>query len=304
MSGDGVRIVDTLTAGLPQVTAGYLIDAPRPALVECGPALTVAAMIDALHAEGLDPGDLAYLVLSHVHLDHAGGAGDVAAAFPSATVVVSEVGARHLVEPERLNASSRRVYGELMDTVYGECTPIAPERVRGVADGDVLDLGSGRRLELLYTPGHAKHHIAALEPDLGALFVGDSVGVLMPGMPAVRPATPPPEFDLELALATLERYSAIDPQALYLAHYGPAPAPAEVLEQAADRLRAWAGTVAAAVAEHDELDHVVDTLVARFGAESEPPGDDPDAERRAELFANYRANAAGLMRYLAGRPEG
>src|SRR5688500_17873272 len=153
----GLLAIDTMTAGMTKVTAGYLINAPRPTLVECGPALSIENVIEGLRELGMDPGDLAYLVLSHIHLDHAGGAGDVARAFPSATVVVSEVGARHLVDPERLNASSRRVYGELMDKGYGDCTPIDATRVRGVADGDKLDLGGGRRLDLLYTPGHAKH---------------------------------------------------------------------------------------------------------------------------------------------------
>jgi glyoxylase-like metal-dependent hydrolase (beta-lactamase superfamily II) len=300
---DGLRIVDTLTAGLDRITAGYLLDAPRPTLVECGPALSVGSVIATLRSLGMDPGDLAYLVVSHIHLDHAGGAGDVAAAFPSATVVVSEVGARHLVQPDRLNASSRRVYGELYDTVYGDCTPIAPERVLGVADGDVLDLGGGRRLELLYTPGHAKHHIAALEPDLGALFVGDSVGVLIPGMTAVRPASPPPDFDLDLALRTLSRYREIDPATVYLAHYGPAPSPQELLIQADERMRAWADTVQAAMAEHDELDHVAETLARRFGEEMPAFDGDPEAERRIELLAAYRSNAAGLMRYFASRQE-
>jgi glyoxylase-like metal-dependent hydrolase (beta-lactamase superfamily II) len=300
----GVRIVDTLTAGLPQVTAGYLLDAPRPALIECGPALTIGAVLDALARLGLGPEDLAYLVLSHIHLDHAGGAGDVAAAFPSATVVVSEVGARHLVDPARLNSSSRRVYGELMDSVYGDCTPVPAERVRGVADGEVLDLGGGRRLELWATPGHAKHHIAALEPDLGALFVGDSVGVLMPGMTAVRPATPPPDFDLELAYATLARYRAAEPTTVYLAHYGPVAGPAALLADAEERLRLWAETAEAALAQHDEVEHVAETLARRFADEPPSGQNDPDATRRAELMGGYRSNAAGLMRYFATRRPG
>jgi glyoxylase-like metal-dependent hydrolase (beta-lactamase superfamily II) len=302
--GGGLRVIDTLTAGIERVTAGYLLDAPRPTLVECGPALTVDGVIAALRGLGMEPGDLAHLVVSHVHLDHAGGAGDIAAAFPSATIVVSEVGARHLVSPDRLNASARRVYGPLMDTVYGDCTPIASDRVRAVADGDILDLGGGRRLELLYTPGHAKHHIAALEPDLGALFVGDSVGVRMPGMAKVRPATPPPDFDLEQALGTLGRYAALRPSTIYLAHYGPARQPSELLAEAEDRLRAWAETVEAAVAEHDELEHVVETLMQRFGGELTPDPGDPNAERRMELLTGYESNAAGLMRYFATRRAG
>lgn len=296
--GDGLSVLDTLTAGMTKVTAGFLLHAPRPALVECGPALSIASVIAGLREAGMDPEDLAYLVVSHIHLDHAGGAGDVAAAFPSATVVVSEVGARHLVSPQRLNASSRRVYGDLMDRVYGDCTPIDGRRVLGVADGHVLDLGGGRRLELLYTPGHAKHHIAALEPDLGALFVGDSVGVRMPGMTTIRPATPPPDFDLDLAFDTLDRYAALRPEVVYLAHYGAVDPPGQALAEARERLGLWADVAEAAAAEHDELDHVADTLARRFADEIRPDPSDPEAEDRVALLSGYRSNAMGLLRYL------
>jgi glyoxylase-like metal-dependent hydrolase (beta-lactamase superfamily II) len=300
----GLRAIDTMTAGMTKVTAGYLIDAPRPALVECGPALSIDNVISGLRELGLDPGDLAYLVLSHIHLDHAGGAGDVAKAFPSATIVVSEVGARHLADPERLNASSRRVYGELMDSVYGDCTPIAAERIRGVADGEKLDLGGGRVLDLLYTPGHAKHHIAVYDADSGSLFVGDSVGVKMEGMTAIRPATPPPDFDLVLAERTLQRYRDLEPGVVYLAHYGAVDPPQEALQEASDKLAAWAETAETAWREHNELDHVTETLARRFADEVQPvPGDDV-AEKRVALLSGYESNAMGLTRYFTLRDEG
>lgn len=303
LAGD-LYAIDTRTAGMSMVTAGYLIAAPRPTLIECGPSLSIGSVLDALRTQGLEPGDLAYLVLSHIHLDHAGGAGDVADAFPSATVVVSEIGARHLVDPERLNASSRRVYGELYDSVYGDCTPIDAARVRGVADGDHLDLGDGRRLDLLYTPGHAKHHIAAVDSDSGALFVGDSVGVKMPGMEVIRPATPPPDFDLVLAQRTLERYRSLEPTTVYLAHYGAVDPPQQALQEASDRLTLWAETAETAYREHDELDHVAETLAHRFASEVTPDPDDPAAEERVALLSGYRSNAMGLMRYIQLRDEG
>ncbi len=302
--GPGLRAVDTLTAGMTKVTAGYLIDAPRPTLVECGPALSIGNVIDSLRELGMDPSDLAYLVLSHIHLDHAGGAGDIAKAFPSATIVVSEVGARHLVDPERLNASSRRVYGELMDKVYGDCTPIDAQRVRGVGDGERLDLGGGRFLELLHTPGHAKHHIAAFDPDTGALFVGDSVGVKMPGMTTIRPATPPPDFDLVLAERTLQRYRDLDPAVVYLAHYGAVDPPIESLQEASDRLRLWAETAEAAYNEHNELDHITETLAQRFADEVAPETGDAEAERRVSLLSGFSSNAMGFLRYFTLRDEG
>jgi glyoxylase-like metal-dependent hydrolase (beta-lactamase superfamily II) len=298
------QVVDTLTAGMRKVTAGYLIDAPRPTLIECGPALSIDNVIASLRGRGMDPGDLAYLVVSHIHLDHAGGAGDIARAFPSATIVVSEVGARHLVDPERLNASSRRVYGDLMDQVYGDCTPIDADRVLGVADRDQLDLGGGQSLDLLYTPGHAKHHIAVFDPDSGALYVGDSVGVKMPGMRQIRPATPPPDFDLVLAHRTLDRYLDLEPSTVYLAHYGAVDPPAESLQQAKDRLTLWASTAQAAYEDHSELDHITETLAARFADELEPVTDDPEAESRVALLSGYQSNAMGFLRYFQQRDEG
>jgi glyoxylase-like metal-dependent hydrolase (beta-lactamase superfamily II) len=300
----GIVAIDTMTAGMSKVTAGFLLTGPRPTLVECGPSLSIDTVVRALRSLGLDADDLAYLVLSHIHLDHAGGAGDIAQAFGSATVVVSEVGARHLVDPERLNASSRRVYGDLYDTVYGDCTPIAEDRVLGVTDGDHLDLGGCRRLDLFYTPGHAKHHIAALDSDSGALFVGDSVGVKMPGMQVIRPATPPPDFDLVLAERTLARYRELEPDTVYLAHYGAVDPPQEALVEASDRLRMWAETAEAAYAEHEELEHVAETLAHRFANEMSPDPDDPEAESRLALLSGYESNAMGLMRYLDLRAQG
>ncbi len=302
--GGGITAVDTRTAGLRAVTAGYLLEAPRPTLVECGPALSVDAVLRALAACGLDAEDLAYLIVTHIHLDHAGGAGDVLAAFPQAKVVVSEVGAPHLSSPERLNASSRRVYGTLMDTVYGECTPIAPERVQAVVDGDVLDLGGGRRLEVLFTPGHAKHHIGVFDPDAGAVFVGDSVGVKMPGMTRIRPATPPPDFDAVLATRSLRRYRERDPARLLLAHYGEVGPASEALDEAEEQLHRWLATAESAWQEHAEIDHVAETLANRFRDDLVAADADPETRERLDLLTGFESNAAGLLRYLELRAEG
>lgn len=304
LPGD-VLAVDTLTAGMTKVTAGYLITAPRPTLVECGPALSIQSVIAGLRSIGMDPDDLAYLVVSHIHLDHAGGAGDIAAAFPGATIVCSERGATHMVDPERLNASSKRVYGPLYDSVYGACTPISQERIRAVGQRDALDLGGGRRLELFHAPGHAKHHIGMFDPDSGDLFVGDSVGVKMPGMSVIRPATPPPDFDYVLAQRTLQAYRDLYPARVYLAHYGAVDPPQEALQEAGERLDLWVDTAEAAWSSQPDLDHVAETLGHRFADEIAPgSSDDPDAAGRVELMSGVRSNAMGLTRYLQMRDEG
>ncbi|CAN5364242.1 MBL fold metallo-hydrolase [soil metagenome] len=303
LPGDIIAL-DTLTAGMTQVTAGYLVQAPRPALVECGPSLSIGSVIAGLRALGMDGDDLAYLVISHIHLDHGGGAGDVAAAFPNATIVCSDVGVRHMVDPERLNASSQRVYGPLFDTVYGGCTPIPADRMRGVGDTDTLDLGGGRRLELFGAPGHAKHHIGIFEPDSGDLFVGDSVGVKLPGMSVIRPATPPPDFDYVLAERTLAHYRTLQPRTVHLAHYGAVDPPQQSLEEASDRLALWVEAAEGAWSADADLDHVAETLGHRFGQEMQQIPDDPDAQARIELLSGVRSNAMGLMRYLQLRAEG
>lgn len=305
----GAVVVDTLTGGMTGVTAGYLVPAARPALIECGPALTIDRTIAALRDLGLDPGDLAWLVVTHVHLDHAGGAGDLLAAFPNAQVVVSPRGARHLVDPSRLNDSAQRVYGELYDTVYGPCTPIAAERVLAAEDGHVLDLGSGRTLEILDTPGHAKHHIAVFDPDHGTVFSGDSVGVRLEGMRALRPATPPADFNLTTMLASLARYRERSPEHLLLAHYGEVGRPDEVLAEAEDRVRAWVAAAErarlTAPPHEDEVDHVAAMLALRFADDLALEDDAAEgAEARIALLNDPRSNAAGILRYLRRRDDG
>ena len=312
---DGVIAIDTMTGGMTSVTAGYVLDAERPVLVETGPALGIEHLLAGLDALGMDPGDLAHVVLTHIHLDHAGGAGDVAAAFPQARIVVSEVGARHLHDPGRLNAAARQVYGELHDTVYGDCTPIDAERIVAVADGDTIPLGRGRELQLQYAPGHAKHHIGVYDTGTGALFSGDSVGVRLPGMPVLRPATPPTDFHLGAALRTLERYRRTEPNRVYLAHYGPVDPPDEALAEAEERLRLWAHTAEVAWLEATggdvavtgtELDHVTETLRRRFVDElpADDDPDDPDRGARLELLSGVESNAAGLVRWLRRRADG
>jgi glyoxylase-like metal-dependent hydrolase (beta-lactamase superfamily II) len=253
---------------------------------------------------GLDPADLAWIVVTHIHLDHAGGVGDLVRTFPNAIVVVHPAGARHLADPERLLTSSARVYGPLMDTVYGGLTPVEAARIKAAEDGEVLDLG-GRRLELLHAPGHAKHHLAVFEPDLGALFAGDGVGVLLPSTGVLRPATPPPDFDRDLAVASLHRFAERHPAHLVLTHFGPITPPADRLAEAEDKLLRWCETAERAAQEHGpELDHIEAALRERFEQEEGHKARDPE---RFELLNSYESNAAGLLRWIQQRqpkPEG
>jgi glyoxylase-like metal-dependent hydrolase (beta-lactamase superfamily II) len=299
---DGVTGIDTHMGGVSEITAGFLLHGERPALVETGPAKVADEVAAGIARAGLDPADLAWIVVTHIHLDHAGGVGDLVRAFPNATIVVHPAGARHLVEPERLLASSARVYGPLMDTVYGGLTPVEAGRIRAAEDEEVLDLG-GRRLELLHAPGHAKHHMAVFEPDLGVLFAGDGVGVLLPSTGVLRPATPPPDFDRDLAVASLRRFGQRNPAHLVLTHFGPITPAAERLAEAEDKLLRWCETAERAAAEGGpELDHIEAALRDRFERE-----EGHEADGRFQLLNTYTSNAAGLLRWIQkqqDRPAG
>jgi len=292
----GVIEVDTLLGGWERVTAGYLVTGPEPVLIETGSQSSVPTLLASLADLGIGADDLAHVVVTHIHLDHAGGVGDVARAFPKAVVHVHEKGARHLVDPSRLVASAAQVYGDLLDSLYGRLDPTPADRVHVLEDGDAIEVGPGRRLVCVDSPGHAKHHLAVHDEGDGAsglLFTGDAVGVRMPDGGVLRPATPPPDFDLDLALASLQRFGDRRPQALCFAHYGLVPHPEAVLEEAEGTLRRWAEVAEAAWRQ--DLD-VAAALEQAFASDL----DDVPEENREKLATlnGVHSNAAGLRRWL------
>ncbi len=301
----GIHQIDTLLGGWDRVTAGFLVSGEQPALVETGARSSVATVEAALAAAGLGARDLRWLVLTHIHLDHAGGIGDLAAAFPDATVVVHERGARHLADPSRLVASAAQVYGDLLDSLYGTMLAVPAERIVAAADGHTLDLGAGRTLTLVDSPGHARHHHAVLDSHTGTLLVGDAVGVRLPGIGILQPAVPPPDFDLEAATASLRRFAALRPQQVVLTHYGPVPDPLAILDEAEGLLHRWVAVAERVIATQGDaagVDEVAAALRAEVGIPDElmPAG----MRERAETLNGIHSNAAGIHRYLRKRAEG
>ncbi|GAA4196466.1 MBL fold metallo-hydrolase [Microbispora amethystogenes] len=296
--GGDVYEIDTRMAGYSGITAGYLILGDRPCLVETGTSTSAPVVRDALSSLGVGPDDLATVVVTHIHLDHAGGVGDIAAYYPSAEIVVHEKGARHLADPSRLMASAKMVWGDKLDVLFGALTPTDAARIRALGDTGTVDLGGGRALSSHYSPGHAKHHVGLLDSLTGDLYVGDAAGVYLPETGDLRPATPPPDFDLDVALDSIALFSALTPQRLLFSHYGPVGDVPSILERSAEELRVWVDLTRRAHAEGMEFDHAVamvrDRTRERYAALR---GDDATAER-FELLSEAASNVAGIIHWL------
>jgi glyoxylase-like metal-dependent hydrolase (beta-lactamase superfamily II) len=295
----GVIQIDTRPSGMEEVTAGYLITGPAPVLVETGSQSSAATVLATLTDLGLGAHDLAGLAVTHIHLDHAGGVGDLARAFPNATVYVHEKGARHLADPTRLVASAAQVYGDLLDNFYGRLDPTPADRIHVLADGEKIEVGSGRTLTTVDSPGHAKHHLALHDSETGILFAGDAVGIKLPGVDApMRPSTPPADFDYDLALRSLRRFADRRPVEVALAHYGIVGRPDEVLAEGQECLRRWAEEAERAWREGADI---AAALQARFG--TDPARVAPEAAHKVEVFGGIHSNAAGLRLWLDHRQQ-
>ncbi len=207
-----MRPVDLHFGGRPHAIGVYVVDTDDgPALFDTGPTSTLPALEAGLAERGTSLSEIRHVLLSHIHLDHAGAAGPIVRAHPHLTVWVSEVGAPHLADPSRLERSARRLYGEAFDMLWGELAPVPEESIR-IAAGDVLGW------EAFPTVGHASHHVSYLRD--GTLLAGDAAGVRMPGASYVLPVSPPPDIDVEAWHATAAAIREREPERLALIHFG------------------------------------------------------------------------------------
>ncbi|MGZ8636700.1 MAG: MBL fold metallo-hydrolase [Actinomycetota bacterium] len=299
----GVTAIDTFYAGRERYTAAYLLDAREPAIVETGPTTSHDHVVAGLDRLGVGAGDLAHIVVTHIHLDHAGGVGALAQRYPRATVSVHERGARHLAEPSALLSSAARIYGdEGLTRLFGPMTPVPPQRIRSLADGDVINLG-GRSLTAAATPGHAQHHVALVDSGTGAVFTGDALGIHPPDLPGLRPATPPPDYDLELAVASIERIRSLAGEPLLFSHFGPVRDVDAICDLAVKRFRDWTEAARRAMEDSDDLEAVVAALEVEARRDVETGAEAELDLGRLETLSSIRMNAMGIHRYWRKRRE-
>lgn len=227
-------LIDLLHLGSAHVIASYLLEGDEPALVDCGPAVCVPALDAALAERGMQLADVRHLLLTHIHPDHAGAAGALVARHPGLQVHVHAIGAPHLVDPERLDRSARRLYGDEFDRLFGPIDAVPEENVHVLADG-VLDL------EVVPTPGHASHHVAFFD-GAGACYAGDALGCLLPPGRFLYPAAPP-EIDLEAWERSLDAIEERRPERLLLPHFGEVPDALAHVARTRERLHEWGARV-------------------------------------------------------------
>lgn len=219
----GISAIDAEYLYSGHAAAHLIVDAGRAAFVDVGTNDSVPYLLAALDELGIAPEAVDYLLLTHVHLDHAGGAGRLMRALPGARALLHPRGAPHMIDPSRLVTGARAVYGAAFDQLYGELLPIPRERVRVVADGERIVLGN-RTLELIHTPGHAMHHYAVVDPSHASIFSGDTFGISYRALDTPRgnfitPSTVPTQFDPEQHLASVDRMLSYRPESIYLMHF-------------------------------------------------------------------------------------
>jgi glyoxylase-like metal-dependent hydrolase (beta-lactamase superfamily II) len=283
--------IDLVPLGLEGIVGCYLIDASEPTVIDPGPASTAEYLLKELGRRGIGPKDLRHIVLTHIHLDHAGATGHLAKWFPSATVHVHEDGASHMVDPTDLVANTRRAFGPATDELWGDVKPVPVDRIEAWAPGDS---GAWRGLHPTATPGHIAHHVSYLDERDGTLFSGDSMGVALSGSPP-HPMGPPPNVDLPAWFATIETVGRIGPERIAPTHFGFREDVDSYRAELARRLEDMASRAASSLATGDAS--AAEAFGLEVRTEMTPYLGEERARRYFEMFPP-RNDFAGVRYYL------
>ncbi len=295
------KILDTRLQGFDRVTAVFLLQGERNVLIESGPAVTLPNVMVALDEAGVERID--EVLLTHVHLDHAGATGGLARNFPEARFRIHERVARYLIDPTRLTEGARQVWGSGTDRMFGIAEPVPEDRVIPLSDGDVIDLGD-RKVTAIATPGHTRAHHAFLDHGSGVAFCGDAIGIRLPGSDDIRASAPPADFNLEATLESLEMIRGIGATELWPTHFGPAATGSDVgpyLDRAAAVFIGWREIIERERTLAEDEQDLVRRVEAAVAAELESAPE--EVRRRIESANPAWLNVAGMTQDIdrAGR---
>jgi glyoxylase-like metal-dependent hydrolase (beta-lactamase superfamily II) len=291
---ENIYLIDAQMYSFSEFTSVYLLAEEKMTLIESGPSTSAEFILDGIRQLGFDPKDMAHIIVTHVHLDHAGGAGVLLKEMPQAKIIAHERGTRHLVDPSRLVKSVEQTWGEEGMRRYGVISPIDRERVCSVKDGDVIELSKEQKLSIIYAPGHAHHQICIYESRNKGLFTGDAVGIYFSEGEILIPATPPPDFDLNISINTIKRLMALPTEMLLFSHFGVTKKVAETLELAVEELKRW-GDVTWKAMKGGDFEDALDELKAQASKKMESVRERKALEYTITNFIPLCA--AGYMNY-------
>jgi glyoxylase-like metal-dependent hydrolase (beta-lactamase superfamily II) len=295
-----ITTLDMNWTGRPRSIAAALLESGgHRAIIDPGPESTLGTLHDQLHAHGLSVADLDAILLTHIHLDHAGATGSLVGKNPQLVVYVHSNGAPHLVNPSKLLASAGRLWGDQLPILFGDTVPVPEENLRILEGREILTLGS-RKLDVVYTPGHASHHVSYFDDAVGVAFVGDTAGIRINNGPYILPATPPPDIDLHLWDSSFAAILARRPARLFLTHYGFADDPAAHIADYRSRLHGWAMLAEQVLGSAPDDSTARDAFVAKCRAEMDEVLGVAEAEHHA-FTAGLDLSFLGLARYLKKR---
>jgi glyoxylase-like metal-dependent hydrolase (beta-lactamase superfamily II) len=263
--GKNLFMVELKTGGFKNLICSYVIKGKRPSLLESGPTNSIPNLLSGLKELDVKFEDVEYVAVTHVHLDHGGGAGTLLRSLPNAKVIVHPRGMPHLIDPERLWSSSQKVLGFVSD-IFGKPVPIPKDRVIPVTEG-MFDLGYDAKLTVTETVGHASHNLSFKESSNGGIFPGDAAGTYLPEFDVVVPTTPPP-FYFDSALASLDKLISLKPTVLYFSHFGKATNGVQRLKDYRLQLQLWAEIAEEGVKNNWSLEQVRDKIIAEDKAMS------------------------------------
>ena len=295
--GQGRELLDLDFRDTEGLVAAYLVpEAEGWMLIETGPSTCREALLRAVARAGVGPEEIRHVLVTHIHLDHAGGMGAVVDAFPRATFFAHELGVPHMVDPSRLVASARRAWGTAMDSLWGPIAPVPAPRIAPLAGGETFPVRGGE-LRVIATPGHARHHLAFFDSALKAVFCGDGVGVRLPHSSHLRPAVPPPDLDLDQLFASLEAMRRTEPRLVLFSHFGPSPDGAQDLVRYRTIVEQWRDVALAAAQERPDAEFIEQRL-REYDATSLATASVADRE---SMVSGYQLAAAGFLRYFETR---